>query len=81
MSNRTVLLNLITKRKAELAAGKFDGSDNLLGMMIEQAKMDVFTDEEILDEVIMFYVVCISLFTEFLRSYHNFKNVPLSFIL
>ena len=32
-------------------------SNNLLGMMLDLAKHEVFTDDEILDEVTMFYVV------------------------
>ena len=32
-------------------------SNNLLGMMLDLAQHEVFTDEEILDEVTMFYVV------------------------
>ena len=33
-------------------------SGNLLGMMLEQAKHEVFSDTEILDETVMFYAVC-----------------------
>ena len=33
-------------------------SNNLLGMMLEQAKHEVFSDNEILDETVMFYAVC-----------------------
>ena len=30
---------------------------NLLNMMLEQAKHEVFTEEEIVDEAVMFYLV------------------------
>ena len=40
------------------ARGMHDSiATNLLNMMLEQAKHEVFTEEEIVDEAVMFYLV------------------------
>jgi hypothetical protein len=35
---------------------------DLIDIMLAQAELEVFTDEEILDEVVIFYMVCLFMY-------------------
>ena len=44
---------------------------NLLGIMVEQAANDVFTDDEIIAEVVMFYLVSLGMMMGMMMMIHN----------